>query len=781
MMTAPRLGAWAVAASLFALLPAPSAGREAAPPPYPYAIDEDRLGGAPDQSALNRPLSGADRIVARQGHFYAVGADGIPGTDDDRRVRLFGINLSFGANFPPPDQAPALARRLRKLGFNAVRLHHLDSLPSDPDGTPIGILTAGPHPSFHAGAVARLRALIDALTREGLYVNLNLHVGYRFRPAVDGLPRLDAGRDATSIASPLHVYAPALVDRQETYARQLIRRLGLKNHPGLAMVEINNEASLLWSWTRRGAWAEARQRHYAPELERRWQVWLAARHGSVEAACRAWIHCPGVAWAGALPAPEDEDGPDGPLDLAARRMDRMLQRLGVDRAREHVEAPRKKRDFVQFLADTDAAYFVRLRRAVHEETDPRVPVTGTQMAFGGIMNLFSQRDMDYVDEHVYVAHPIAGGAQDRTDDWRMTAASASGSSELSRLLALSLRRDAGKPFVVSEYNQPYPNPGGSAILPIMATLASLQDWDGLFFFDYADQWPPPEGPTRFSLAADWGKLALAGQSALLFRSEYVRPLARSLDLPLPESAALDIAQSAVADALERSVERRLSVVPAHAWSFRLAQAPGANDASWTPPPSAGQATPDGQARHDAAQGLVIVDTPRAWGVFGPLAGRLSAADHAIRPTGPAAPVSLLLTPLDGHSLAESGHMLLTVGSATAGRQPGSQPPRPKRVIPYPGKPGWITLEPDAGAAGPSAPRATAGPTWLARHPLEFEIATQGRPVAVHPLDGAGRRMAPLPTEASGDQSVRVRLYATPEQSSPWFEIVRGVAGQEIRP
>jgi hypothetical protein len=36
--------------------------------------------------------------------------------------------------------------------------------------------------------------------------------------------------------------------------------------------------------------------------------------------------------------------------------------------------------------------------------------------------------------------------------------------------------------VVSEFNQAYPNRQSAEIIPAMVTLASLQDWDGLFFF-----------------------------------------------------------------------------------------------------------------------------------------------------------------------------------------------------------------------------------------------------------------------------------------------------------
>ena len=81
-------------------------------------MDQDQLAGAPDFSFLNAPLTSADRIFVRDGHFYAVGPDLQPNTADDRRVRFFGISFAFGANFPDPNNGDCVrvAKRLRRMG-----------------------------------------------------------------------------------------------------------------------------------------------------------------------------------------------------------------------------------------------------------------------------------------------------------------------------------------------------------------------------------------------------------------------------------------------------------------------------------------------------------------------------------------------------------------------------------------------------------------------------------------------------------------------------------------
>ncbi len=121
------------------------------PPVYLFSFDQDKLHGAPDFSSLNQPLTPADRVFVRDGHFFTVGPDLRPGTADDRRIRFFGMNLAFGANFPVKEDAPRIAKRLRRLGVNLVRLHHMDST-IDPSASPSnanGILVDGPYPTFN--------------------------------------------------------------------------------------------------------------------------------------------------------------------------------------------------------------------------------------------------------------------------------------------------------------------------------------------------------------------------------------------------------------------------------------------------------------------------------------------------------------------------------------------------------------------------------------------------------------------------------------------------------
>ncbi|MFZ2987620.1 cellulase family glycosylhydrolase, partial [Ideonella sp.] len=465
---------------------------------------------------------------------------------DDQRLRLFGVNLANEALFPSADQARRMARQLRSLGFNAVRLHGLDNLQPGPAGAePDSVLNSGPYPSLSEPALARVRGLVAALKAEGIYVNLNLHVNYRFRPRVDQVPALDGPDAPLPQDHAALVFHPRMVALQEAYARQLIAALGLGQDEALAMVEILNEASLTHTWQhwRTSTWEGQIRGAYAEELTRQWADWVNQRHGSWAQACAVWQSCtPGSVPALISPAQADA--------LHQRNSPELLARLQRKLAREWAEltgsdaqagqAPGvvlpQVRDFLAFVSDTDRRYLNRLRLAVREASRPDLPVTGTQWGYGGMLNRRSHADMDYLDEHHYLDHPEFPGGDWAPDNWRIRNLAWSGAGGqsggqsggqnggLSQLLQLAPRRDPAKPFVLSEFNQPLPNPFGAELLPALSAFAAAQDWDGLFFFAYNYHALDSALPAAFSLQGDWAKLVMAGASARMFRLGGVAPL-----------------------------------------------------------------------------------------------------------------------------------------------------------------------------------------------------------------------------------------------------------------
>lgn len=272
--------------ALCCLLAVSAAGQ---PQFFPFAIDQDAVAGAPDFSWLNQPLEPKDRLFVKNGHFFRVGADLTPDTGDDERVRLFGVNLAFDANFPTPQDAVRIAKRLRRLGVNLVRFHHMDSSPdSNPNNARSVLLSTGPYPAFNPVAIDRLKTFIAALASEGIYSNINLHVGYQFRPSADGIPALPNNMAFPTQSKPLHILHPRLVELQTGFARKLLSDLELRGNPALAMVEINNESALIYSW-QAGALDSVLLGEYRDVAALLWQDFLRKRYANDTARLReAW-------------------------------------------------------------------------------------------------------------------------------------------------------------------------------------------------------------------------------------------------------------------------------------------------------------------------------------------------------------------------------------------------------------------------------------------------------------------------------------------------------------
>lgn len=740
---------------------------------FPFTIDVDSLQGAPDASDLNQPLTPADQVVIHNGQFWR--------SDMSERVRFFGVNLSFAGNFPDNEQAVKLARQLRSLGFNAVRLHHLDTQPGTRQ-PPTSILGPGPYPDFNEEAVRRLKTLIEALASEGIYVNLNLRVGYIFRPEVDTVPFYEPERMVRAIGSPILVYHPRMRDLQEQYAKELIERLGLRNHPALAMVEINNESSLLAAWQRR-EWRDATPGEYGELLQARWREWQIEHYGSIEAACKYWGGCDASGNGGGLPQPA------GSGLAAGTALEAIYNKLKAQLARWRGDAPgmailnpdpspevARRRDFMVFLAETDRTYLNRMREVVREAAGFPVPVTGTQMNYGGILNLTSHVDMDYIDDHFYVDHPHFLEGFSNVRNWRIWNASLT-NRHMDGLLQRAFRREAGKPFVMSELNHPHPSLPGAELLPIMAAVALLQDWDGLFFYDYDSGRHEPAAPASFGLRGDWGKYVTVGQIARWFRQAGMAPLQAQFDLPLHTALQAAIAAGGEQEGLADVLKEQYGLVPRHVWTHRVGVDVTMTLAAQALPPAQDvERSPDGTLLFDRGRGVLEIVSDKMLGYMGPQPGGVSMGDGLSVHFEAQAPhhAAVLLTSLDAQPVAESRHLLLTLGSATVGTQPGSSPPRPKSLVRHPSGDNSWTLEPDPMHADqPSGSRDATGPAWLTRNEGIVSWRSSYESAVVYPLDAAGRRMLPLPASDLEVEEgyIRLRVQRVLEESSPWYEII----------
>ncbi|GAB6088936.1 hypothetical protein JCM12856_05290 [Spirochaeta dissipatitropha] len=211
---------------------------------------------------------------------------------DDSRIRFWGANLSFGANFPEAEYGQRMMQRLSANGVNLVRFHHMDTLGA-PDGIWTDDIWISGDRRIDPGQLDRWHALLAAAADEGIYWNLNLLVGRPFvytddlSVGLSGLSELD-WKQRASIA----MFHPELIELQQDYARQLLttvnpyRRSTPIDDPAAAFIEIINENGL-WFAHNNGTLAEADPELLQPLLTA-WQEYLQERYGSLDEMHLRW-------------------------------------------------------------------------------------------------------------------------------------------------------------------------------------------------------------------------------------------------------------------------------------------------------------------------------------------------------------------------------------------------------------------------------------------------------------------------------------------------------------
>jgi len=248
------------------------------PARFPFVIPgDDATPSATDMSGLLRKPAGADGFVRVQdGKFYT----------GNRRLKIWGMNVCFGANFPSHKEAEKVAAHLAKLGVNGIRFHHHD-MADAPRGVWAG--TVDGTRQLDPGQLDRQDYFLAQLHKHGIYANLNLHVS-RTLGEDEGFLSKDLPR-ATRFNKYLLYYMPRMRQKLKDFCRLYLthenpyRKLRRVDDPGIAMLEITNENR--FSKTGPGLAAELPE-PYRGEFKRQWNAWLKRRYGTTEAVRRAW-------------------------------------------------------------------------------------------------------------------------------------------------------------------------------------------------------------------------------------------------------------------------------------------------------------------------------------------------------------------------------------------------------------------------------------------------------------------------------------------------------------
>ncbi len=411
-------------------------------------------------------------------------------------------------------------------------------------------------------------------------------------------------------------------------------------------------------------------------------------------------------------------------------------------------------DWLLFLADTERSYADEMRGYLKNTLHVHANLIDSQISWGGLSGPYRETDMDFADNHAYWQHPTFPGKPWDPVNWTipdtpMVADLASGGGGTLRDLAEY--RIAGKPYSVSEYNEPAPSDYQCEAVPELASFAAFQDWDMIFLFDYGSYGTGGSNDKidgYFGVGSNPAKWAFFPAAALIFRAGEVPRAPADITLPLPAhfSPTFPTAASLWQSVSPNIFSRRLSLRPADAARPAAHMASRVTLMPTLPPTLSVIKTSSGP--------LYVADSPGAVAVVGFVGGqtvKTQAATFTFPKFGDNF-AAVTLTPLDGRPVAQSHHLLLTLigkvenegmhwnaARTSVGDQWGHAPTMAEGI------PATVSLTPD---------------------PDSHEH--------IYPLDGTGRRTGEVPClSIDGGAVINPPFFTVgPQYKTVWYEIVK---------
>ncbi len=437
---------------------------------YPWQAAGDTTPSAIGMEAWADQPAGKHGRVVRRGDALAY---------NNRPIRLWGINLCYGACAPEKALAEKRAAFYGKYGINAVRLHKF----ADGPGW-AGIQAKQSCVEFDAEALDRMDYQVAKFKEAGIFIKLSAHFGTlklgpgdkKYVPYVEefGAFRGDEQRIETP-HSALH-YSPEL---QRVQILQTVNLLKHRNpytgltyaaDPVVAFVEIINEQSIVFYTSMAPLKASATLRK---QVAARFCRWLREKYGSQAKLEEAW---------GGRPAFDGFKG-DG-FDAGGESLDKdNILPLGnpwywdPDQLKGS-QAFRKRRllDSLRFLYELEVEFYRGFGRAAREAGYEGEFIGSNWQAgraFSHFANLHADSLVGTVDRHNYF-----GGDQANAS---MLAKAGSG------MLSSGMQQVADHPFMLSEWIHVFPSEFGVEGPAILGAYGmGLQGWDVSFMFQNGD-------------------------------------------------------------------------------------------------------------------------------------------------------------------------------------------------------------------------------------------------------------------------------------------------------
>lgn len=398
-------------------------------------------------------------------------------------IKLWGLNLCYGACSPDHELADRRAAFYAKYGINSVRLHKFA------DGTGwAGIQSEESAAEYDPVGLERMDYQVAQFKEAGIYVKLSAHFGtiklgpddVRDVPFLEEFGRFEGRKNRVSAPHSAFFYSPEL---QNLHIRQIVNLLRHRNpHTGLTYaedpavfaIEIINEQSIFF-YTSMAPLKES------PTIRRqvgeRFSDWLRARYGSHEGLLKAWGEN--------SPDGFEKDGFPAGEHLGKRNILPLGNPWYWDPAQlEGSLAHRRQRllDTLRFLYELQCEAYDRYVAAVREAGyDGEILGSNWQAgrALSHYANLHSDARVGLIDRHNYFGGNRGGTGKLAADS--MLARAGSGS------LSSGLQQVGDRPFMLSEWIHVFPNEWGVEGPAILAAYGlGLQGWDVSYLFQNGD-------------------------------------------------------------------------------------------------------------------------------------------------------------------------------------------------------------------------------------------------------------------------------------------------------
>ncbi|MBO3839994.1 MAG: carbohydrate binding domain-containing protein [Thermoproteota archaeon] len=188
-------------------------------------------------------------------------------------------------------------------------------------------------------------------------------------------------------------------------------------------------------------------------------------------------------------------------------------------------SPVAKNDWIEFLYFLEESFFTEMYHFIKEELGVKALVIGTTVGCS-TPNIMAK--LDIVDTHAYWMHPWFPGIPWDPANWYVINEPMVNNPQGSTITGLAVKRVYGKPHFVTEYNHPSPNMYDAETALTLATYAALQDWDGVFLFDYGARgdWDSKRIRGFFNIDQHPVKMATLIPAHLIFVRGDVKPAER---------------------------------------------------------------------------------------------------------------------------------------------------------------------------------------------------------------------------------------------------------------